>query len=60
MSRRKSSISSIKDKKENTKEQDQNTLEIPIKKKVKIEPKVTIKIPFADTLSSDEDSSDSS
>ncbi|CAD8132920.1 unnamed protein product [Paramecium pentaurelia] len=39
---------------------DQDTDEIPIKKKVKIEDKITIKVPFADILSSEEDSSDSS
>ncbi|CAD8103375.1 unnamed protein product [Paramecium sonneborni] len=40
--------------------QDQDTEEIPIKKKVKLENKLFIKIPFADILSSDDDSSDSS
>ncbi|CAK86940.1 unnamed protein product (macronuclear) [Paramecium tetraurelia] len=48
--------------KETTKEkfQDQENDEIPIKKKVKIEEKLKIKLPFADILSSDDDSSDSS
>ncbi|CAD8089537.1 unnamed protein product [Paramecium sonneborni] len=54
MSRRKSSISSQKDQKKD-KKQDQETQEMAIKKKVKIEKRVVIKVPFADILSSDDD-----
>ncbi|CAD8154811.1 unnamed protein product [Paramecium pentaurelia] len=57
MSRRKSSICSQKEKK-TEKIQDQETQEIPIKKKVKIEKRVVIKVPFADIISSDDDSNE--
>ncbi|CAD8090252.1 unnamed protein product [Paramecium sonneborni] len=40
--------------------QDQERTEIPIKKKVKIENKLIIKLPFADILSSEDEPSDSS